>query len=84
MTTAYAPIVRFEVFDGIYVDFIVDPNVFRSTSQRVTPDATTLLSEAFDESGGLILQIFGYRKDVNPAAWEALCAGLPTREEVTA
>lgn len=40
--------------------------------------------EAFDESGGLILQIFGYRKDVNPAAWEALCAGLPTREEVTA
>jgi putative hemin transport protein len=40
--------------------------------------------EAFDASGGLILQIFGYRKDVDPAAWEALCASLPTREEVTA
>lgn len=40
--------------------------------------------EAFDAAGALILQIFGYRKDVDPVAWEALCASLPTREEVTA
>lgn len=40
--------------------------------------------EAFDAQGGLILQIFGYRKDVDPAAWEALCGSLPAAEEVMA
>ncbi len=40
--------------------------------------------EAFDAQGALILQIFGYRKDVDPAAWEALCASLPAAEEVMA
>lgn len=40
--------------------------------------------EAFDTEGALILQIFGYRKDVAPAAWEAICASLPALQEVMA
>lgn len=33
--------------------------------------------EAFAADGALILQIFGYRKDAPPDAWNALVAGLP-------
>jgi putative hemin transport protein len=33
--------------------------------------------EAFDAAGGLILQIFGYRKDTDAGPWNALVAGLP-------
>jgi putative hemin transport protein len=40
--------------------------------------------EAFDTEGALILQIFGYRKDVDPAAWAAICASLPALQEVMA
>ncbi|MDX5403566.1 MAG: hemin-degrading factor [Rhodobacterales bacterium] len=52
------------------------------TKPTKTGDAVSI--EAFDAEGGLILQIFGYRKDVDPAAWDALCASLPAREEVMA
>lgn len=33
--------------------------------------------EAFDATGELIVQIFGYRKGVGPEAWAALTAALP-------
>lgn len=52
------------------------------TKPTKTGDAVSI--EAFDADGALILQIFGYRKDVDPAAWDALCASLPAREEVMA
>lgn len=40
--------------------------------------------EAFDDRGEVILQIFGYRKDAPPDAWNALTEGLPVLDEVTA
>lgn len=40
--------------------------------------------EAFDAEGGLILQMFGYRKDAPAKAWDALIAALPPREEAFA
>ena len=52
------------------------------TKPTKTGDAVSI--EAFDADGALILQIFGYRKDVDPAAWDALCASLRAREEVMA
>jgi putative hemin transport protein len=52
------------------------------TKPTRTGDAVSV--EAFDAEGALILQIFGYRKDVDPAAWEELCASLPAPEEVMA
>ena len=36
--------------------------------------------EAFDAAGGLILQIFGYRKDAPPLAWDAFVKALPVLE----
>ena len=33
--------------------------------------------EVFDKDGALILQIFGYRKDGAPDAWDAMVARLP-------
>jgi putative hemin transport protein len=35
--------------------------------------------EAFDAAGGLILQIFGYRKDTPAEPWNALVGSLPRR-----
>lgn len=40
--------------------------------------------EAFDKDGGLILQIFGYRKEKPPIAWDAFVKSLPALEGVTA
>jgi putative hemin transport protein len=40
--------------------------------------------EGFARDGELILQIFGYRKDTPADPWNALVAGLPRLEEVTA
>ena len=56
--------------------------VWGVTKPTKTGDAISI--EAFDAAGALILQIFGYRKDVDPAAWNRLCASLPAREEVLA
>ena len=52
------------------------------TKPTKTGDAVSI--EAFDAEGWLILQIFGYRKDMDPTAWDALCASLPQRDEVMA
>lgn len=52
------------------------------TKPTKTGDAVSI--EAFDAEGALILQIFGYRKDTDPAAWDALCASLPAQEEAMA
>ena len=40
--------------------------------------------EAFDDQGALILQIFGYRKDAPPDAWNALTLGLTQFDAVSA
>lgn len=40
--------------------------------------------EGFAADGDLILQMFGYRKDTPAAPWNALVAGLPRLEEVSA
>ncbi len=40
--------------------------------------------EAFAADGGLILQIFGYRKDTPAEPWNALVQALPRMEEVLA
>jgi putative hemin transport protein len=40
--------------------------------------------EGFAADGELILQLFGYRKDTPAEPWNALVAGLPRLEEVTA
>ena len=40
--------------------------------------------EAFDKDGGLIVQIFGYRKEVSTDAWDALANGLAAQAEVMA
>lgn len=56
--------------------------VWRVWKPTRTGDAISV--EAFDEQGALILQIFGYRKDAPPTAWNAFVATLPVLEEVTA
>lgn len=53
------------------------------TKPTRTGDAISV--EAFDARSELILQIFGYRKDAPPDAWNALTAALPALpESVTA
>lgn len=47
------------------------------TKPTRTGDAISV--EAFDAEGGLILQIFGYRKDTPAAPWNALTQTLPRR-----
>ena len=49
--------------------------VWRVTKPTQRGDAISV--EAFDAEGGLILQIFGYRKDAPPVGWDALMARLP-------
>lgn len=56
--------------------------VWRVTKPTRTGPAISL--EAFDTDGQLILQIFGYRKDAPPTAWNAFTATLPALEEVPA
>ncbi|MGQ0565835.1 MAG: ChuX/HutX family heme-like substrate-binding protein [Gemmobacter sp.] len=56
--------------------------VWRVTKPTKTGPAISV--EAFDRDGGLILQIFGYRKDTPADAWNALVHGLPAMVEVTA
>lgn len=45
--------------------------------EKPTRRGPAISVEAFDGDGGLILQIFGYRKDAPPAAWDAMVATLP-------
>ena len=52
--------------------------VWRVTKPTQRGDAISV--EAFDAEGGLILQIFGYRKDAPPLAWDAFMASLPVLE----
>ena len=52
--------------------------VWRVTKPTQRGDAISV--EAFDAAGGLILQIFGYRKDAPPVAWDAMMASLPVLE----
>ncbi|MES2432292.1 MAG: ChuX/HutX family heme-like substrate-binding protein [Pseudomonadota bacterium] len=52
--------------------------VWRVTKPTQRGDAISV--EAFDAEGGLILQIFGYRKDAPPVAWDAFMASLPVLE----
>jgi len=52
--------------------------VWRVVKPTRTGDAISI--EAFDAEGGLILQIFGYRKDAPPAAWDAFVRSLPALE----
>lgn len=56
--------------------------VFCVTKPTATGDAMSV--EAFDAAGGLIVQIFGYRKDAPPVAWNALTRFLQVRDEVMA
>ena len=56
--------------------------VWRVWKPTRTGDANSI--EAFDRDGGLILQIFGYRKDAAPTAWNAFVATLPAVEGVPA
>lgn len=56
--------------------------VWRVTKPTRTGPAISL--EAFDQEGQLILQVFGYRKDAAPTAWNAFTAALPMLEEVSA
>ena len=51
---------------------------------KPTKRGTVHSVEAFDKDGALILQIFGYRKDAAPVAWDALTAGLPRLVEEVA
>lgn len=51
---------------------------------KPTRTGAAISVEAFDDQGALILQIFGYRKDAPPTAWNAFTASLPVLEEVTA
>lgn len=44
---------------------------------KPTETGPAISVEAFDAEGGLILQIFGYRKDTPAEPWNALVAGLP-------
>ena len=52
--------------------------------RKATRSGDAISVEAFDKEGGLILQIFGYRKDNDGSAWNALAEGLPQLEEVLA
>lgn len=52
--------------------------------KKPTQRGDAISVEAFDAEGGLILQIFGYRKDAPPDAWNAMVAALPRLEEVPA
>jgi putative hemin transport protein len=52
------------------------------TKPTQTGDAISI--EAFDAKGGLILQIFGYRKDTPAEPWNALTRALVQRGEVMA
>ena len=52
--------------------------VWRVTKPTQRGDAISV--EAFDAEGGLILQIFGYRKDAPPLAWDAFVMALPALE----
>ena len=45
------------------------------TNTTRTGDAISVA--AFDKDGNLILQIFPYRKDTPPDAWNAMAAALP-------
>ncbi|MES2664630.1 MAG: ChuX/HutX family heme-like substrate-binding protein [Pseudomonadota bacterium] len=45
---------------------------------KPTARGAAISIEAFDAEGGLILQIFGYRKDAAPDAWNALTLTLPS------
>lgn len=56
--------------------------VWAVTKPTRTGDAVSV--EAFDAEGGLILQIFGYRKDTPAEPWNDLVAGLPVLEGVPA
>jgi putative hemin transport protein len=52
---------------------------------KPTRTGAAISVEAFDAHGELIVQIFGYRKDAPPDAWNALTLALPgLREEVPA
>lgn len=51
---------------------------WRVTKPTQRGDAISI--EAFDAEGGLILQIFGYRKDAPPVAWDAFVTALPVLE----
>lgn len=44
---------------------------------KPTKRGPVLSVEGFDKDGALILQIFGYRKDASPDAWDAMTARLP-------
>ncbi|MBA4352508.1 MAG: hemin-degrading factor [Rhodobacter sp.] len=56
--------------------------VWRVWKPTRTGDANSI--EAFDKDGSLILQIFGYRKDKAPTAWNAFVKSLPALEGVSA
>jgi putative hemin transport protein len=56
--------------------------VWRVTKPTRTGPAVSI--EAFDSEGGLILQIFGYRKNTAPDAWNALAQDLAGLDAVTA
>ena len=56
--------------------------VWAVTKPTRTGDAISV--EAFDADGGLIVQIFGYRKDTPAEPWNALVAALPELEGVPA
>ncbi|MFN3575426.1 MAG: hemin-degrading factor [Tabrizicola sp.] len=51
---------------------------------KPTRTGAAISVEAFDARGEVILQIFGYRKDAAPEAWNALTLTLPVLEEVPA
>jgi putative hemin transport protein len=52
--------------------------------RKPTRTGMAISVEAFDARGEVILQIFGYRKDVPPDAWDAMVDTLPLREAVPA
>ncbi|MFN3825500.1 MAG: hemin-degrading factor [Pseudorhodobacter sp.] len=52
--------------------------------EKPTQRGPAISVEAFDVAGEVILQIFGYRKDAPPDAWNALVRTLPLLEEVPA
>ena len=56
--------------------------VWRVWKPTRTGDANSI--EAFDKDGGLILQIFGYRKEKPPTAWNAFVKSLAALEGVPA
>ena len=56
--------------------------VWRVWKPTRTGDANSI--EAFDKDGSLILQIFGYRKEAPPTAWNTFVSSLPALEGVPA